>query len=757
MLVRGTVGDGPGLELLASLDRMDLPDPEVLLADPAAAVLPERGDLRQAVLDGVVEAVRKRPEQARWDAAWAMLARALETGAPDLVVVPATTLAALRRDDWDVPGAIERLAGAVSLSQRADRAGARVAAARRGRHDDRPPDAAALDVDKLFAARLHAARVRPYLATALFALHVVESRRVPTMAVDRHWRCYVSPAFVDRDPGGGARRGVGARGLAPAARPPRPRRPGRAGTRPDRPGGAAADEHRRRLRDQRRRVRRRAGPARRAPSSRRRWGSPTGELMEDYLRQFRLGPHTQGLAWLDCGSGADGLDREWDLGAGRRARAQRRRSATRSGSGWRRASPAGPGTRPKGWRRWAERGVPPAAAVAGPAGRGGPLGGRPAPGAGEDYTYGRPSRRSAEPARRRPAEPAAPAAPGLRHHRHVRVGERRRTGQRAAGGRRDRPGRGRPARPGHRAAVRRGGRGSRTRCAAPRSIPLIGGGGTDLRTGFARALRTHPAPGRHRGPDRRADALARRPAAVPDGGRAVPAHRPADDGRTPASTYPTAAGLGAGGHHRLDVRGNSSGAERLRRTCGDESLIRRHANARAGVPLSAEQPGTARRVGLASGVADTPLTSDGRPRDREHRDPATQEAAPPPPRRTAVAGGARRTPARAARRAGRDARRDGGPGRRLAAVPLRDRARLQGAVERDDRRGRRSAGRYARRADPCRRREPAPPAAVDRPDLLAPVTRSPPEPALAEATPRCTGTLVEDLVDQPVLQRGGRR
>ncbi|MGW1935047.1 AAA family ATPase, partial [Streptomyces sp. NPDC001919] len=41
LLVRGTVGDGPGLELLAHLDRMELPDPEVLLADPAGAV--ERG------------------------------------------------------------------------------------------------------------------------------------------------------------------------------------------------------------------------------------------------------------------------------------------------------------------------------------------------------------------------------------------------------------------------------------------------------------------------------------------------------------------------------------------------------------------------------------------------------------------------------------------------------------------------------------------------------------------------------------------
>ncbi|MEU2666867.1 MoxR family ATPase [Micromonospora sp. NBC_01740] len=131
MLVRGTVGDGPGLELLASMDRMDLPDPETLLADPAAAVLPERGDLRQTVLDGVVEAVRGRPERGRWDAAWALLVRALETGPPDLVVVPASTLAALRREDWDVPAAIERLAGAVSVSRRADQA--RLAAAGSGR------------------------------------------------------------------------------------------------------------------------------------------------------------------------------------------------------------------------------------------------------------------------------------------------------------------------------------------------------------------------------------------------------------------------------------------------------------------------------------------------------------------------------------------------------------------------------------------------------------------------------------------------
>ncbi|MEU4836133.1 VWA-like domain-containing protein [Streptosporangium sp. NPDC023615] len=43
-------------------------------------------------------------------------------------------------------------------------------------------------------------------------------------------------------------------------------------------------------------------------------GLPEGEFMEGYLRRFRLGPYTQSMVWLDCGSGADGLEREWELG-----------------------------------------------------------------------------------------------------------------------------------------------------------------------------------------------------------------------------------------------------------------------------------------------------------------------------------------------------------------------------------------------------------------------------------------------------------
>jgi hypothetical protein len=119
-LVRGAVGDGAGLELLAHLDRMELPDPESLLADPASAELPMRGDLRQATLEAVVAAVGARPQRERWEAGWAVLVRALETGAADLLVAPAMVLASLRRDDWEVPESVERLAGVIGLARRAD-------------------------------------------------------------------------------------------------------------------------------------------------------------------------------------------------------------------------------------------------------------------------------------------------------------------------------------------------------------------------------------------------------------------------------------------------------------------------------------------------------------------------------------------------------------------------------------------------------------------------------------------------------------
>ncbi|KOV87281.1 VWA-like domain-containing protein [Nocardia sp. NRRL S-836] len=248
-----------------------------------------------------------------------------------------------------------------------------------------------MDEEKLFAARLHAVRCRPYLATALFALHVVESRQVPTMAVDRYWRCYVSPAFVDRTP---------VQELA----------------------GVWVHEVSHLLRDHHGRGDRFAvahgltGPGERLrmniaadceinddvfgddlvcpegavhPVSLRL--SP-GELMEDYLRQFRLGPQTAGWAWLDCGSGADGLDRDWDLGPdGAHGLTAPERDAVRFRVA--QGITARPGDAPRGWQRWAEEAFQPPQPwreLLGAAVRSAVSG----PGVGEDYTYGRPARRS---------------------------------------------------------------------------------------------------------------------------------------------------------------------------------------------------------------------------------------------------------------------------------------------------------------------------------------------------------------------------
>lgn len=49
----------------------------------------------------------------------------------------------------------------------------------------------------LAAIRLRAVHMRPYFASALFALHLVVEERQQTMAVDRHGRVYVNPKFVD--------------------------------------------------------------------------------------------------------------------------------------------------------------------------------------------------------------------------------------------------------------------------------------------------------------------------------------------------------------------------------------------------------------------------------------------------------------------------------------------------------------------------------------------------------------------------------
>ncbi|WP_433709206.1 vWA domain-containing protein [Nocardia sp. CA-084685] len=347
-----------------------------------------------------------------------------------------------------------------------------------------------LDSEKLFAARLYAVRVRPYLATALFALHIVESRRVPTMSVDRYWRCYVSPAFVDSMP---------VEELA----------------------GVLVHEVSHLLRDHHGRAERFAhehelsGPGERLRMNIaadfeinddifgdglvRPEGAilpadidlPAGKLMEEYLREFRFATYTPGMAWLDCGSGADGLEREWELGPrGADGLSEQERDGVRFRVA--QGIVGRPGNVPEGWRRWAQEAFHPPqpwrdllgaalrAAVS-------------APGVGEDYTYGRPARRSAGvpgvilPSLRRTPPRVSVIIDTSGSVSDAELGSALLEVTaicRAVSGRRDLV---------TVLSCDAAARIAHPLCAAE-GIPLVGGGGTDLRAGFAKALRAQPRP-----------------------------------------------------------------------------------------------------------------------------------------------------------------------------------------------------------------------------------------------------------------------
>ncbi|MEU5950385.1 AAA family ATPase [Micromonospora sp. NPDC047465] len=118
LAVIGAVGDGAGLEFVTYLENLDLPDPERVLADPAAFRLPERGDRQLAFLTAVISAVQAKVDRSRWEAGWVVLGKAVEAGVPDVAARAAMDLAALRDTSWPVPPAIHAFADVLRLSGR---------------------------------------------------------------------------------------------------------------------------------------------------------------------------------------------------------------------------------------------------------------------------------------------------------------------------------------------------------------------------------------------------------------------------------------------------------------------------------------------------------------------------------------------------------------------------------------------------------------------------------------------------------------
>jgi hypothetical protein len=112
----GAVGDGAGIELVAYLEQLDLPDPDRVLADPDAFALPTRGDRQLAFLTAVVTAVQADLTRRRWEACWTVLAKAVDAGVPDVAARAAVDLAAMRDTDWLVPSGIDAFLELLQLS-----------------------------------------------------------------------------------------------------------------------------------------------------------------------------------------------------------------------------------------------------------------------------------------------------------------------------------------------------------------------------------------------------------------------------------------------------------------------------------------------------------------------------------------------------------------------------------------------------------------------------------------------------------------
>lgn len=360
-----------------------------------------------------------------------------------------------------------------------------------------------LDMEKLLAARLHAVKVRPYLAAALFALHVVEDRSVPTMAVDAHWRAYVSPGFVARTPVEELA-GVWVHEVSHLLRDHHGRGE-RYAREHEQHGPGGRSERGVRSAEGWERLRRNIaadfeinddiyGDGLPLPT-----GAvlpsllrlPDGLLMEEYLRTASMSGLAADLAWLDCGSGADGQERPWELGPdGAHGLSRQQRDAVR----FRVAEgiKGRPGDAPEGWRRWADEAFHPpqpwrqllGAAVRSAAG---------APGVGEDHSYRRPSRRSASvpgvvlPSLRRTPPRVCVVIDTSGSVSDAELGSALlevAAISRAVGGRRD--------------LVSVISCDAAAGVAVPlcraENIALVGGGGTDLRSGFARALRSRPRP-----------------------------------------------------------------------------------------------------------------------------------------------------------------------------------------------------------------------------------------------------------------------
>ncbi len=216
-----------------------------------------------------------------------------------------------------------------------------------------PPEAQDFDAHKLTVARLWAVERHPYLTSALFAMTVVPTEGLGRMAVDDRWRLYVDPEYVAghsvallgsvlvhqvghlvRDHAGRSR----AAGVDGSSR---------------RDWATAADAE---INDDLLASGLRLPEDRIVPEEQ---GWTRGRLAEEYFHAGRgpAGEDDEDEHHPDCGSGADGETRDWELSGEQSSGlppSERRLVRAQVASDVLRHAKEGRGRLSGGWQRWAE-------------------------------------------------------------------------------------------------------------------------------------------------------------------------------------------------------------------------------------------------------------------------------------------------------------------------------------------------------------------------------------------------------------------
>lgn len=102
-LATGSIGTGPGFEVITYIENLDLPDPEELLRHPDSFTLPTRGDQQYAVLGSVASRAIADLTEKNWMAAWKIMLIAAEEGAIDVATGAARDLAGEWSGDSGLP------------------------------------------------------------------------------------------------------------------------------------------------------------------------------------------------------------------------------------------------------------------------------------------------------------------------------------------------------------------------------------------------------------------------------------------------------------------------------------------------------------------------------------------------------------------------------------------------------------------------------------------------------------------------------